>query len=238
MKKRNTFIKTIGMVMVVIFSFQCTTISTGKLIDIDKKVDESPSLGYNYKAESIRSIDSPATTLAYRIIKVPRNRVEALKTYEKVKYVPRYVKILTGIGIGILAGLIYEDMKNSDQWDDREIEKATFGFLGGITGMLGGILLKTHKKVIDEVKEKEVTYVDKPNAAAIPFANQPIEVEYVYNGYNMQIKTAKKFTDNDGKIFIDIKKDFDLNKLPAKRNYTLNLIYVNAETSVKASINF
>lgn len=240
MNKCKILIKTISIFMVVIFSFQCAVISKGALIDVEKKVDENPALGYNYKFEPVPATESNRSTLEFKFVKVPRNRIDSVKTYNKIKRLSSESKALIGTGIGFASGILLAIATKPDFDLYQPNRKVALGILGGIIGLAVGTLSKPHETVLGKIQEKETVYTDKTNVIAIPLANQPIEIEFVNNStdntYKMDIRTIKKFTDNDGKITIDIKNDFGFNKIPSKKYYTMSFTYINAETGLRETI--
>jgi len=230
--RKNKLFKTAVLFLVIIFSWQCSSITTGGLVSSEEKIDQQIIRGYQYGIEKIKEPSSQDPTLEYKVVKFPVNRGQVINTYEKVKIKhskPMLWCFLLGAGIGfsVSIGKDYEPEGFSKAF---KVTLQTLGF--GLYGLIIGRFLKGKAfyafggetvTVPDERIIHKHVFFEPNKIYSTPVPNFPVKVTWRSEGKQGAFEIA---TDDQGIIRIHVTDDLKMSAAALKGGVDLTIGYL------------
>lgn len=236
--RKNKLFKIAVLVSVIIFSWQCSSISTGSLITSEEKINEQIINGYQLGIEKIKQPSSQAPALEYKLeyklVKFPMNQAQVINTYERVKTKhskPMLWGLLLGGGIGFFYGLALPSDSEGLLGRNGKVIVGTLGL--GLYGLIAGRLIKGKafnafggEKVIDTdnpIIRKEV-FFEANKSFSTPVPNFPVNITWSSLGKQGTYETT---TDENGVISVHASADLKLSDTELKAGVEFTLSYLD-----------
>ncbi|HLP58291.1 MAG TPA: hypothetical protein VK186_05650, partial [Candidatus Deferrimicrobium sp.] len=188
------------------------------------------SRSYVYELEKIKKTSAQDPMAEYRIVKFPANRVESIKTYQKIRKTNTILSVLGGCVAG---ALIFSIIGFSSQ-DDFDRSGGISGFWIGLplgALIIGQIISGKKSSITGEIQK--LTWSDlqkKPNSTPIPAQNLPLEFKWRTRG---KLSIFKTQTDEQGIVRVNLIEDLKMTKFPLDHPLILYIYYLNPESQRK-----
>ncbi|HLP47220.1 MAG TPA: hypothetical protein VK469_14810 [Candidatus Kapabacteria bacterium] len=185
--RKSSYFKPLCLLVAALFTSQCVSVEK-KLILMEEKVIVQDSQDYVYELEKIKTPTNQDPTIEYRIVKFPANKIEHIKTYQKIRKTNRSGAFLNGLLGGAVLGGFIGSILGSQGGAHGNSFYETPGTGQGISwgaliGSIVGIVVGSKSALKDGITGKiEVTKNSdlgkKPLSTSIPVTNLPLEFKW------------------------------------------------------------
>ena len=232
--RKNKLFKIAVLGLIILFSWQCSSIATGSLITSEEKINEQIVNGYQLGIEKINRPSSQQPTLEYKVVKFPMNQARVINTYERVKTKhskPMLWGFLIGGGVGFFYGLAQPSDSEGLLGKNGKVIVGTLGI--GLYGLILGRLIRGKafnafggERVIDSdnpIIRKEVFFAANKSLST-PVPNFPVNITWSSQGKQGAVETT---TDENGVIKVHAIDDLKMSDAELKAGTALTIAYID-----------